>query len=164
MAASKTAGGRKLEWTAFFLALFGLAPFAFLTLLLVAQPGLLPFEMDGPSKTIVGPVSALKAYAAIILSFLGGIRWGMALMQPDAGRRESEVLVLSVLPSLVGWFAFFLAAPWSFAVFGAAFAVMGWWDWRRVKAGGVPAWFGRLRLLLSILVTGTMLTAFAATL
>jgi hypothetical protein len=149
---------RKLEWTAFFLALLGYVPIAFFTILVIVRPGLVPVENDRLSD-MAGSVTALKAYAAIILSFLGGIRWGAAV---SGAPSEAQVLVISVLPSLVGWFAFFLGEPWSFAVFAAAFAAMGWWDRNATKAGNLPVWFGRLRLLLSILVTGTMLTAFAA--
>ncbi|TCD16541.1 DUF3429 domain-containing protein [Oricola cellulosilytica] len=153
---------RGLEWTAVFLALSGFLPFAFLTALLLAAPG---FIAAGESSFSEGTSAAvaLKAYAAIILSFLGGIRWGVAIVSPGEGRDNAEVLTVSVIPSLVGWFAFFLGDPWSFAVFAAAFAATGLWDRRLVTSGGAPAWFGRLRLLLTILVTGTMLTAFAAT-
>lgn len=158
MARKRPAAGSRLEWTAMFLALFGYLPFAFLTLLLAFDPGLVPYETGG-----AGVDALLKAYAAIILSFLGGLRWGVVLARPGEGREAADVLLLAVVPSLVGWFAFFLAAPWTYAVFAAAFAVMGWWDDRLVGRGTVPRWFGRLRMLLTVLVTGTLITAFVAT-
>jgi hypothetical protein len=160
-AKEKDTGAGKLQRTAFFLALFGFLPFAFLTILLLAQPGLIPPETDAVGRFAFGAVLALKAYAAIILSFLGGIRWGLAIKSGTGS--DAEILVLSVIPSLVGWFAFFLAEPWSFAIFAIGFAVQGWWDRRLVASGGAPRWFGQMRFLLTILVTGTMLTAFAAT-
>lgn len=45
-------------------------------------------------------------YAAIILSFLGGLWWMAALL---AGREEPWIYVLAVLPSLAGWVALL---PW----------------------------------------------------
>ena len=38
----------------------------------------------------------------------------------------------------------------------------GWWDSRLAGNKGVPMWFGRLRVLLSVLVMATMISAFAA--
>lgn len=45
-------------------------------------------------------------YAAIILSFLGGMWWMAALL---AGRNEAGVYLLAVMPSLAGWAALL---PW----------------------------------------------------
>ncbi len=44
---------------------------------------------------------AVLAYGAIILSFLGGIRWGAALN--ETGRRSPTTLAQSVVPALVAW-------------------------------------------------------------
>lgn len=45
------------------------------------------------------------AYAALILSFLGGLWWMAALI---AGLRDAVPYVLAVLPSLIGWGALLL--------------------------------------------------------
>ena len=42
----------------------------------------------------------LQTYSAVILSFLGGIRWGLALAGRDP---KASTFVLSVWPSLAGW-------------------------------------------------------------
>ena len=47
------------------------------------------------------------AYAALILSFLGGLWWMAALM---AGLRDATPYTLAVLPSLIGWAALLLPA------------------------------------------------------
>ncbi|MEI7783796.1 MAG: DUF3429 domain-containing protein, partial [Betaproteobacteria bacterium] len=53
--------------------------------------------------------TALLAYGAVIVSFLGGIHWGLAM-------RASPVpiarLLWGVLPSLLGWLAVLLDSPW----------------------------------------------------
>ncbi len=70
--------------------------------------GLLPFVLGAALMWIVRPDAhpyvalALSAYAAVIVSFLGGIHWGFAFrqMQPDPA-----LLVWGVVPSLVAWVA-----------------------------------------------------------
>lgn len=47
------------------------------------------------------------AYAAVILSFLGGLWWMAALL---SGLRDPMAYVAAVLPSLVGWGAMLLPA------------------------------------------------------
>ena len=74
----------------------------------LAFGGLLPFVAGAALLWIVRPdahpyvAAALSAYAAVIVSFLGGIHWGFAFrqMQPDP-----SLLVWGVIPSLVAWVA-----------------------------------------------------------
>ncbi|MEM1436681.1 MAG: DUF3429 domain-containing protein [Pseudomonadota bacterium] len=49
--------------------------------------------------------NAFTFYSALILSFLGGIRWGDAGTTKDPGHRD---LTLSILPSLLAWAALML--------------------------------------------------------
>jgi len=151
-----------VEKTATMLAMLGFLPFAFFTTLLLVDPGLIPQEAGWNVGAGSFLATAFKVYAAIILSFIGGIRWGVAIVQHQSGREESEALVLAAGPSVIGWFAFFTAEPWSYAVFAVAYAATGWWDSRLAGNKGVPTWFGRLRMLMTVLVMGTMLSAFAA--
>lgn len=49
---------------------------------------------------------ALVAYAAVILSFLGAVHWGLALSRTDLPQpRLRQSLVWGVIPSLLGWLA-----------------------------------------------------------
>ena len=47
-------------------------------------------------------IAALSAYAAVIVSFLGGIHWGFGFRRPDAPPAR---FVWGVVPSLVAWVA-----------------------------------------------------------
>lgn len=67
---------------------------------------------------------ALLSYSAIILSFLGGIHWGIGLSAQRASR-----LVLAVLPALYAWGAFLLPWPWSAWVLALGFVLMLGVDW-----------------------------------
>lgn len=88
---------------------------------------------------------ALATYGAIIISFLGGIRWGLALSREDSGAHYA----ISVLPSLVAWVLVMAPDPWRLAGLGLGALVLGPVDMTLVRAGLAPRWFGRLRLLLS---------------
>lgn len=133
----------------FALALAGFVPFAVLT---GAQ-----FVPGATFAHTVG-LDALNVYAAIILSFLGGIRWGIAV-NASAPRPDISVFILSVVPSLWAWAAYFAPGPWGFVMYAIGFGAMGWWDRALVVRGAAPAWFGLLRITLTLLVAPTMLLA-----
>jgi Protein of unknown function (DUF3429) len=103
---------------------------------------------------------AMLVYGAVILSFLGGIRWGLALREPNVDRQALQ-FVVSVIPSLVGWVAVLVGTLPGMALLAIAFAAQGLLDLKFTEAGRAPAWFGRLRLLLSVLVVGSLAIAFS---
>ena len=92
---------------------------------------------------------ALATYAATILSFLGGIRWGTALREGDRQRVTGDY-IFGVLPQLLGWAALALPDPWRPVVLGLMILVLGPIDRNLVARGMAPVWFGRLRLGLSL--------------
>ena len=96
---------------------------------------------------------ALAAYAALILSFLGGARWAFAVARP---RPSAIVVTLAMLPTLVGFGL--LLAPASIgwirlAGLALGLAVMGLWD---LRSDDAPAWYSRLRGLLTLGAVGGM--------
>ena len=91
--------------------------------------------------------AALATYGAIIVSFLGGIRWGLAV--PAGGDAVRHYLV-SVLPSLVAWALLAAPEPWRLAGLGLMALVLGPIDLGLVRDGLAPAWFGTLRIILSV--------------
>lgn len=97
---------------------------------------------------------ALGGYGAVILSFLGGVRWGNLLF--DQARLNSWVpLMLSVLPSLIAWPALLLSPILMLTLLMAGFSLQYALDVAAVKRGELPVWFGRLRRVLS---TGAILS------
>lgn len=118
----------------------GIVPFAGLSLAT-------PFATDGLKAQLL---FALLAYGAIILSFLGGIHWGLAIgavLQSDntLWRR----IALSILPSLVAWAALLAPSSIGFLVLAAAFVAMLLVDIRASRVNEVPAWYPKLRWPLS---------------
>jgi len=109
----------------------------------LALAAAVPFARDAAQH-------ALAAYAATILSFLGGIHWGLAIAQ---NRDLTPRLVLSVIPSLVAWVALLLPAPACLLLQAACLAAWLPADLRATRLGQAPAWYPSLRIPLSIVVT-----------
>lgn len=125
--------------SALVLGLAGLVPFAAGALALWAPLPLLAAESG---------LRLLVVYGAIILSFLGGIRWGTAIGPYDAGRQARE-FGLSVLGSLAGLAAVFLPPLAGLTLLVAGFLLQALWDVTSVESGRLPMWFGRLRMILT---------------
>lgn len=125
--------------------------------LLLGYAGLLPpiigiaWRLIDPAKG--GMMLALALfYAALILSFLGGAWWGMAVARV-AGAALTLWLALAVVPSLVALAAG--AVLFTSVVSGAAIVAAGLLgsllvDMMLVRAGHAPAWWMKLRLPLSV--------------
>ncbi len=120
------------------LGLAGLIPFWALAIgLLLHRPlGMAPPRLD----------AALATYGAVIVSFLGGIRWGLAVPDGGSGRHY----LISVLPSLAAWALLAAPEPWRLAGLGLAALVLGPIDLDLVRGGLAPRWFGTLRIILSV--------------
>jgi hypothetical protein len=133
--------------------------------LLLGLAGLLPFiagaAAQWASLSLLAPEVGLRLaiiYGAIILSFLGGIRWGTAIGPYDSGRQTLEFSA-SVLGSLAGLAAAFLPAIPALALLIAGFLMQGLWDVMSVDSGRLPSWFGRLRMILT---AGAVISLIAA--
>lgn len=133
------------------LGLGGLVPFVGLALLVVTGWA----QRIGMSGDLVR--AALLAYGAIIASFLGGIRWGLALR--EGGRAAALDLVLSVVPSLVAWACLALPRPFDAGALGLLLLAWGAVDQDLPRRSLAPAWFGRLRVILSGVAGLAMLAA-----
>ncbi len=141
--------------------------------LLLGLGGLIPFLACGlGSVTAGGAVPADRAllalieYAAIILSFLGAVHWGLALATRDHAATaqagflrpgsDGVRLALGVLPALLGWAALLVsvaAAPAiALALLIAGFLATTAVEARGARDGLVPAGYMRLRWLLTLVV------------
>ena len=108
--------------------------------------GLIPFV--GGALALWGGAAvapALSAYAATIVSFLGGIHWGLAARRGGA----DALLAWGVMPSLVAWVALLLPLPWALAVHAMALIACYAVDRRVFPREGLSAWLP-LRLRLTI--------------
>lgn len=152
MTAENDADAGDFQRRARLLGHIGLVPFVVLSLWLCG------IADDHPWHTIT--IALLVAYSAIALSFLGGIRWGVAMQVRDNGARA---LVASLVPALVGWLAPFVLQPYCFAILAVAYAAQGAWDSLSAGNGTLPDWYGRMRVRLTVVVVATLVLAFVAT-
>ena len=129
--------------------------------------GLLPFAFG--AAMVWCPVESmatlgarlLGGYGAVILSFLGGVRWGRTLGD-EARLARWLPLGLSVLPSLVGWAALLLPGGGMFALLAIGLSLQYLLDRDAAESGVLPVWYGRLRLPLTIGAVAAMLSGLVA--
>lgn len=134
--------------------------------LLLAAAGVLPFAAGAAGSWLADParvafaLNAMLGYAAVILSFLGAVHWGRALAPDEAARPPTGWLLWAVAPALLGWAAMFVGAvvP-ALGLFVAAFAAAVFVDLRAVRAGRLPAWYGRLRKGVTVAVLAALFVA-----
>lgn len=133
---------RRIAW---FLAVAGALPFIAATAALY---------VSSASSVRVPAIAALVTYSAVILSFLGGIEWGLAI-RDETGTESTRVVALglSVVSSLAAWAVLWMDGPkWQVGSALAIFvAVWGADQWMAGK-GLLPAWFIDLRTAISALV------------
>ena len=102
----------------------------------------------------------LITYAAVILSFMGAIHWGIAMGRP--GGDAVWQLGLSVLPALFGWAALLLPVLYGYSILIVVFAVLCALDQRAAARGLVPSWYPALRVLLTTVVVLCLIGAALA--
>lgn len=134
------------------LGLAGLMPFVWGALTLMSTP-LLTWSLHTFGARLSGPYVGL-VYGVVILSFMSGVLWGFATRA--TGAFVPWAYGLSVLPAL--W-AFLMtgmgpAATASSLIVG--FSGLLGLDWLFWRQGLTPAWWMRLRLLLTSIVTACL--------
>lgn len=141
--------GTGVPSSALWLGAFGAIPFLCLA-------GATPF-LSGPAKLLAA--HALAAYGAVILSFLGGVHWGLAVGSEHGSRRGklSARLAVSVIPSLVAWAGLLIGESMGLFILATAFAAMLLVDVRAARLGEAPPWYPRLRIPLSLIVIAALL-------
>jgi len=136
--------------------------------------GLIPFFLGAiacylPNAEIARhALMAMTFYAAVILSFLGGVRWGVLINVLDSENQHGKLpwsgMVLSVVPSLIAWPALMLRPLPALSVLIAGFIIQYGLDVIAARRGDLPRWYGMsLRSLLSIGAIGSLLVALSAT-
>jgi len=150
---SETGGTESPPKIAIWLGALGLIPFAAFTAMAWAAGDV----------TASAAAIAVVAYGAVILSFLGGAHWGFASnAMKDQPAAAFRLLVMSVVPSLLGWMAVLLPMPWSAAVLGVAFVSILLLDRWALRHAFAPLWWLRLRIPLSATVSTLLFLASAS--
>jgi len=127
----------------------------------IGLAGAAPFLDSAPRMFAV---HALAAYGAVILSFLGGVHWGLAIVSGSNGDHPEfrTRLILSVAPSLAAWAALLFPEKTGLLTLAAAIAAMLWVDIRATRAGHAPQWYPKLRIPLTCVVVAALLLGASA--
>lgn len=105
-------------------------------------------------------LSGMMVYGCLILSFLGGAQWGLAIATPQgSGRTLAYRLAISVLPPLAAFCVWYL--PFAASLLGLAALFVAWlvYDIATVRDGSAPAWYRALRIQLTSAVVVCLLCA-----
>jgi len=99
-------------------------------------------------------------YAAVVLSFLGAVHWGLALAAYRGGVADGEKGVYegagwgrygwSLVPAVLGWLAIQLPPAAALLLLIVAMAAAWVGDLVAVRRGLMPAWYARLRKPLTL--------------
>jgi hypothetical protein len=95
----------------------------------------------GPANLAGPALLALTVWSAVILGYLGGVRWGVEL----AGQPRTWALASSLSWTAVGWLILIVPLPtvgWQLILFLAAFLAKWLWD---VLSRELPPWYRHLR-------------------
>lgn len=135
----------------------GVLPFALLAVFIAAAQNV-PDAID--------PKTALINYAAIILSFMGGVHWGMSIGGKTIGgtttSSQAMRLGLSTVPALVGWLATFFPFDIAVSLLTGAFIVLVVYDIWAATQEWTPSWYPRLRLQLTTAVVAALTFAWSS--
>lgn len=134
---------------------------------IMAVAGAVPF-VAAAAVIVAGPavhqplaIQAMTTYAAVILSFLGGVHWGIGVsINADAPRSAQTLFVLAIVPALLAWALLFVTQPNS-RIFVAIFLFGFVWvvDALLCLQKLIPLWFFRLRCIVSAIVVASLLMA-----
>ena len=134
--------------------------------LILGWLGVLPFAglcFAAATEVILSQARALEAlavYGVIILAFMGGVRWGLAIVEaPDRSTLDGSALIASVLPALVGFGCWFLPRTAGLLVLIAGFTVLFVYDLLTSRQAQAPSWYPRLRGQLTAAVVICLATA-----
>ena len=147
--------------------------------LAIGIAGLIPFVglagiiVLNPRLPAADAWRALTLYGAVILSFMGGVHWGLAMARDaELGARGAEAggrgavsgYIASVIPAMAGWFAVAILPPRpATSALALGFGLLLIYDLAAVGRGDAPDWYARLRRWLTAIVLASLATALFAT-
>ena len=124
----------------------GLAPFLILALSAWTFPD--------PYRLLVFDI--LVHYAAVILSFVGAVYWGLALCNfNNRSKSEKQMWIMfgwSVIPALIAWIATQMVLSAALLVLILGFVSAFIFDLWSEKRREIPFWYLRLRKILTLVV------------
>ncbi|MEM7211757.1 MAG: DUF3429 domain-containing protein [Pseudomonadota bacterium] len=103
----------------------------------------------------------LTGYGVVILSFMGGCRWGLAAAGMGEGA-STTMLAISVIPALYAWIVALLPNVYAQPLLALGLLALLAADLSLAKSGGAPAWWPSLRWPLSVGASASLFAGAAA--
>ncbi len=127
--------------------------------------GLIPFVALAALSWLPGShtdwvVPLLTGYGVVILSFMGGCRWGLAAAGFGQGQ-GTRLFALSVTPALYAWIVALLPDAQAQALLAVGLLALLAADLHLTKTGGAPDWWPSLRWPLSLGAAGSLFAGAA---
>ena len=132
---------------------------------ILGYAGLIPFVLFSigswvPLPLVHDAVAILIAYAAVILSFIGAVHWGVVMSNSED--RHSMQLLASVVPSLVGWIALLIPVIPALIILLLGFIIHILYDWSMHKKLVFPEWYLPMRIWLTSVVSICLVASIIA--
>ena len=118
--------------------------------------GLMPFVALaamirlGPETWYVYWMTALSNYGAVILTFVGALQWAYALKRSARGSSAWLQYGFSVAPALIAWLSLLFPVWTALQLQAAGLLVCYAFDRNMARVEPVPAWFLRMRAVLTL--------------
>ena len=112
-------------------------------------------------------VKSLSIYAAVILTFIGGVHWGIAMqidqnkIQPKNNIRNQ--FIFSVIPSLIAWMTIVFFNPHALIILALCFGLF-WFIEKSNYQEYLPSWYTQLRPHLTLIAFLSIIIGWMATL
>jgi len=103
----------------------------------------------GNSNPLFLPLlDGFKTASAIILSFLGGVRWGSELRNQEI---RSRILFATIIPVIIGWVCLFLSGPLAIGLLLLAVCAMGAWESFYWHEKADIKWYANVRTVMTLI-------------
>ena len=140
---------RRLAWL---LAITGTLIFGIMT----------AFLFSSENHVRIPAIAALATFAMVVISYLGGIEFGLALREEGSNERIRALAIsISALPSLASWGVFWLDSPHKQIGTAIGLFVLVWFaDLYLARRGLIPSWFVDLRTAVTVIACVILGVAF----
>ena len=128
----------------------GVLPFAIFSVAAIAKVDLFGFDAR----------ALLVDYGAVILSFMGGVQWGLTMVRTEQSGIAGQGYAISVLPALLGFAAAQFAPIIALPLLVLGFCGLLAFDLWTVRSGLAPGWYRSLRWQLTAAVVVCLMGAW----